>query len=190
MTNLTVITPPAEEPVSLTSAKTFLRIGHDGEDDLVSQLIQAARERIEQAAGLALVSQQIRVDWTSWPATLTGRGVPLPRRPVISLASVTLIDADGGWSSETDRFQLACGRLILRPWSLAPGIAAGGRAEVTFDAGFGTADEVPGDLKEACLRLVAALYALRTPGAFERSSAGPLPDEVQTILNARREVRL
>lgn len=118
---------------------------------------------------------------------MAGRGAVLPRRPVTSLSSVTLLDADGGWSSETERFQLLAGRLCLRPWSLAPVIASGGHVELTLDVGFGAQADVPEDLKQACLRLVAALYATRAPGAFEHSA---LPDDVQAILNARREVRL
>jgi uncharacterized phiE125 gp8 family phage protein len=47
MTNLTVISPPAGEAVSLSQAKAFLRIGHDGEDALVSDLIGQATVRVE-----------------------------------------------------------------------------------------------------------------------------------------------
>ena len=190
MTKLTVITPPAEEPVSLASAKAFLRIGHDGEDPLIAELIASARARIEQESGLALVKQGFRQAWFRWPASLGGRGVFLPRRPVTPLVSVLVMDAADTFTDYTDRFRLDCGRLMLRPWSRAPGILTDGSAQITFEAGFGAAADVPEDLQEACLRLVSALYAARRTEAGVRSSTGGLPDQVQSILNARREVRL
>lgn len=190
MTKLTVITPPAEEPVTLAAAKDFLRIGHDGEDDLVTRLIAGARARIEQAAGLALVVQTLRVDWLAWPSTLAGRGALLPRRPAKALVSVVCVSEDGDRTDETDRFRIDCGRLGLRPWSLSPAIDSGGWVEITYEAGYGAASDVPEDLKEALLRLAGSLYSTRAPDAFDLSSGGAVPDEVRAILEARREVRL
>ncbi len=184
MTELTVISPPAEEPVSLAAAKAFLRIGHDGEDTLISDLIASGRARIEQESGISLVQQTFRVAWTQWPASLAGRGVRLPRRPVRALVAVHVMDVDETLTDYTERFRLDCGRLTLRPWSQRPALGPGATALISFEAGYGTANDTPEDLKEACLRLTSALYADRsaTPSA--------LPDTVQTILNARREVRL
>lgn len=190
MTKLTVITPPAEEPVTLAVAKEYLRIGHDGEDDLVMRLIQSARARIEQEAAFALVAQVLKVNWTSWPASLAGRGVLLPRRPALSLVSVQTVGADEGVTDHTDRFRLECGRLCLRPWSLAPAIETGGWIEIVYEAGFGSVDDVPDDLKEAVLRLVAASYRARAATGSSSNAETGLPIEVQSILVARREVRL
>ncbi len=190
MTNLTVITPPDGEPVSLASAKAFLRIGHDGEDTLVSDLIKRARVRLEQAGGLVLVRQTLRASWSQWPAGIAGRGARLPRTPATELLSVKVIDAEGVETDQTVRFRLDCGRACLRPWSMVPAIPEGGRVEVEFEAGFGAATDVPEDLQEAILRLVGAMYAARVPSSFDFEAGGALPEDVQAILDARRGVRL
>ena len=44
---LQLVTPPAVEPVTLSDAKAFLRIGTGHEDDLISQFIASARMRVE-----------------------------------------------------------------------------------------------------------------------------------------------
>lgn len=190
MTKLTVLTPPAEEPVTLAAAKDYLRLGHEGEDELVAQLIQSARARIEQEFAFALVEQILLVSWTNWPASLAGRGVLLPRRPATMLSSVREIGAEGGVTDHTDRFRLECGRLCLRPWSLQPDIETDGWIEVVYQAGFGAADDVPDDLTEAVLRLVSASYRARGETTFSTVAETALPVEVRAILDARREVRL
>ncbi|MEO0550179.1 MAG: hypothetical protein AAFZ91_09675 [Pseudomonadota bacterium] len=188
MTDLTVITPPVGEPVSLSQAKDFLRIGHDGEDVLIGDLIHRARERVEQASGLALGMRTLQLKWTTWPVGLSGRGARLSPGPVKTLSAVRIADAEGGLIDHTARFQLSCGRVCLRPSSMVPGIPIGGHVEVEFQAGF---DDIPDDLQEAVLRLVGQAYATRTPSAFEFSlDEGALSPEVRGILAARRELRL
>lgn len=190
MSILTVISPAAEPPLSLESVKAFLRVGDTAEDSFIADLCQSARERLEQVAGLALVTQTVRVTWSDWPTSLQGRGARLPISPVRSLLSVTVTEADGSASRYDDRFQLLCGRICLRPWSMLPPVPIGARIEIDLEAGFGAATDVPEDLREALLHLIAAMYAARTPEAFELSSQGGLPDSVRAILDARKEVRL
>jgi len=190
MTTLTVISPAAEAPLSLDAAKTFLRVGDTAEDALISDLLQSARQRLEQVAGLALVTQTVQVTWRAWPSAIQGRGARLPISPVRQLNSVRLIDADGIAMLYSDRFQLLCGRLCLRPWSMLPPVPSGGQVEIDIQAGFGAASDVPKDLREALLLLIGATYATRTPNAFDLASHAGLPESVQAILDARKEVRL
>ncbi|MEL6413502.1 MAG: phage head-tail connector protein [Pseudomonadota bacterium] len=190
MTQLTVIVPPDEPAVLLASAKDYLRIGHSGEDDLIVDLVEAATKRLEQIAGLALVRRTLQWTWLQWPQAMAGRGSKFPISTISNLTSVILHSDDSLETDITARFQIECGRLRLRPWSMLPGLGRGERVEIQFEAGFGGADEIPEDLQEAVLRLVASIYSARSR---QRASAGSntgIPHEVQAILNARREVRL
>ena len=191
MTNLTVITPPAEAAVPVSKAKALLRIGHEGEDELVADLITLATARVEQAAGLALVTRTLLAEWSRWSPDLGGRGARLPVGPVRALQAVRIYDEDRAASDEPVRCRLDCGRLALRPGSMVPGVPPGGAVEVEFEAGFGGAGDVPADLVEAVLRTAAAAYAARSPSSFEfAQDEGDLPPDVMAILDRRREVRL
>ena len=128
---ITTVTPPNGEPVSLAEARDYLRIGHEGEDDLVLHLIEGARARLERAAGLALVTRVLRQTWSAWPASLRARGIPLRPGPVQAVISIKQIDASGE-SDLTARFLFAPDRqrLCLPDLLPAPLIAPGERVEV------------------------------------------------------------
>lgn len=58
--SLEILEPPVGEPVSLTEVRTYLRIGTQGEDDLLALFVTAAREMFETRTGRALVSRRVR----------------------------------------------------------------------------------------------------------------------------------
>jgi uncharacterized phiE125 gp8 family phage protein len=180
---LTVLTPPDEEPVSLSKAKSYLRIGHDGEDELVTSLIAGARAALETQAGLCLVRRTLRWSFAVWPRDLMVRsGVRLPAGPVSELVSVRSVVGEVE-TDLTSRFALDGQRLCLRQGSWLPAIEAGARVEVDFVAGFGGAADVPEDLSLALLVMADATY--------RRGSNDVLVSEAaEAIIAARREVRL
>ncbi|MEM0984642.1 MAG: hypothetical protein AAGJ32_00200 [Pseudomonadota bacterium] len=185
--SLTVITPPAEPVIALEDALDFLRMGHDGEAALVTDLVKAATARLEAASGLSLVTRTLSRKFRQWPATLSGIGFILRPKPVLRLRSVVSVADDGTEEDVTSRFQLHAGRLVVRPWSVAPAISRGGTAVITFDSGFGSAATVPEDLKLAVLQLVAEAY--RTGRTELDGDAGFPPNVAGTIL-AYREFRV
>jgi len=189
MTDLTVLTPPAGEALSLVQAKAYLRLGHAGEDGLVTDLIQGANARLEQASGLALVTRALRRTASHWPGGIAGRGARLRPGPVTTLVAVRTVDANDVVTDHTGRFRLECGRMCLRAWSMVPAVPIGGRVEIDFEAGFGAPGAVPEDLVLAVKRLVADAYSQRgLPGS--RASADGLPEDVEAILDARRGARI
>jgi hypothetical protein len=155
----TLIAPPGEEPVTLAEAKAFCRIDGDDEDALVSALIAAARLQVESLSGRALLTQ-------TWRLTLAcpkGLVIPLPVVPVIAL-----VDAPDGATIEADAVVLA---------------APVDELTVDYTAGYGDPEDVPADLKQAVLQLVAYWFEYRD------STSAP-PASVERLLAGYRRVRL
>lgn len=96
------------EPVTLQEAKDWGKIEQDADDDLIEELITAAREECESYTGLGFITRTI-------VATINNAngGFVLPYGPVTSDVAVTDSD-DATWSD-------------LR-----------GEYEVTYDAGYAT----------------------------------------------------
>jgi hypothetical protein len=114
---LKLVTPPASEPITLLDAKSWLHLDPDFTDDdaIVTGLIQAARERVEDYTGRSLVQQQWRfsLDWfpsyhphDTAPAHSGGyygvgtwwwdtQCIYLPRAPLISVDSFKYQAVDG-----------------------------------------------------------------------------------------------
>lgn len=85
------ITPPIVEPVSLTRAKLFLRVEHDAEDDLIADMIRAARERVETYIGRSLIERQRRIK-----SNIINRDViAINHQPIRSVHAVNIVMHDG-----------------------------------------------------------------------------------------------
>ncbi|MGE0628599.1 MAG: head-tail connector protein, partial [Hyphomicrobiaceae bacterium] len=102
--SLVLTAAPAVEPVTLAEAKAHCRIDESVEDAFLSSLIVTSRLHVEQALGLALVSQSWAWTLDAWPSDSS---VVLPMRPVDSIESITLFAADGSPAElETWRYVL------------------------------------------------------------------------------------
>lgn len=88
---LTVITPPASEPISLTLAKAFLKIDHAAEDTLLTGLIVAARQLTESYTGRRWITQTLRLTLAEFPCW----EIRLPVLPVASITAITYKDVAG-----------------------------------------------------------------------------------------------
>ena len=196
---LTLIEPPAVEPVSLSDAKAWLRAGHGDEDALIGDLITSARARIESETGLALITQSWRWTLDAWPTrrlSASGQAVNLPIRPLISVEAVRTYQSDGAATlHDPAEYRIEPGepgRLIaVLPFALPKPDRVAGGIEVDFTAGFAPAGEdVPAPLRGAILRLVADAYSnVERAESAQRGPAG-LPDGVEALLRPWRRMRL
>jgi hypothetical protein len=90
---LTLITPPASEPVTLAEAKAHLRLEIGDDDALVAGLVTAARQHVEDLIAQSLVTQ-------TWQLTLD-------KFPRYSSSAIWQQYADGLWDQRIPQTELS-----------------------------------------------------------------------------------
>lgn len=189
-----LITPPAAEPVSLAEAKLHLRVDFDEDDALIQALISAARQAAEMLTQRQLITARWRMVLDSFPGpslmgvpagqtfTLPGHAILLTKSPVASVVEICYLDLAGVsqfMPSAHYTVDKACEPARITPvfgqiWPVAlPQIGA---VSVTFDAGYGSAADVPEGLKSWIKLRLGSLYAHREEVAsMARGRIDPLP---------------
>jgi uncharacterized phiE125 gp8 family phage protein len=97
---VTIVTPPATEPVSIDLLRSHLRVDTANDDLLLANYLRAARTMAELYLSRALVTQTLL--WTMQPVNPVwprNHGLwwtlELPRMPVQSVSSVVTLDRQG-----------------------------------------------------------------------------------------------
>ena len=154
---VSLLIPPAVEPVSLQEAKDHLRLDTNAHDALVSMQIQAAREHVEMFTRRQLVTATYLL---TLPVLVPVILLPYP--PLHQVVSVEYRDPQGVLTvlpptAYTVDTSTEPGRLYLL--TIPAYGAALDALQVTFEAGYGSSgSDVPGRLRAAILLLMADLY--------------------------------
>ena len=185
--SLTLLSPPAAEPITLSDLKDHLRVTQGDEDALITGVLVAAVRAVEARAGLALMSQQWRLTLDCVPAET----LRLPIAPAAALDGATVTDAEGAPQAvDAALYEFSAGfpgRLrAVAPWP-RPGVALDGVA-IDFTAGFGSAAAVPEPLKQAVKLLAAHFFETRESAGEQRVYS--VPRAVDALLAPYRELRL
>ena len=190
---LQLVTPPAEEPVSLAEAKQHLRVDGGDDDLLIGSLITAARQAAETKTGRQLITARWKLVLDAFPGplmqsasgasfSLPGHAILLAKCPVQSVVSIEYLDMNGTTQvmpSSDYVLDAACEPARLTPafgktWP--PTLPQMGAVSVTFDAGYGTASAVPEGLKSWIKLRVGSLYGHREEmSVLSRGRIDPLP---------------
>lgn len=189
MINWRVVTDPAEEPVTLAEAKAHCRVLHSAEDDLLSALVVAARQHVEQVTWRALITQVRELTLDRWPYSWRdgSDAVPLPGGKVSVLDSVTYTATDGSnVVLDPASYVAAITRepaLVYPAWNTVwPTLRdERGAVRIQYTTGYGDAAAVPQAIKQAMLLLVAYWYANRESVAVG-TIATELPQAVAALL--------
>lgn len=169
----TLITAPADEPVTLAEAKSHLRLEHALDDAAVTAAITAARQWVEEVCWRGLVTQTWERVESAFPAdsslALERQGLELPMGNLVSVTSLKYIDPDGvertavlntDYVIDTVNVPGRVRRAYAKSW---PSVRSQWDAvRCRYVVGWATG-EVPKPLKNALLLLVSQLYEHRTP---------------------------
>lgn len=192
---LTIVTPPASEPVSLEEAKAFLRVDYPTDNLLIESLISAAREFVERYTRRALITQTRAEVLEAWPTAINAYAAPveLSSGPVSAIDSITYVAADEAstvlssavyslYSPSRDRLPM----VLASYRSSWPTVLTGPNAiKIQYVAGWVTAAAVPAPLRQAILRHASWCYTNREPatfGAFPEGSQGVMERAIERSL--------
>ena len=180
MRSLVRVTDAATEPVTTAEAKAFLRVDSDAEDTLIDAIITAARQRVEDYTGRALISQTwklVQPTWpdarpfrTNWHPEVSASAIELERSPLISVESVKYYPESGAAQATlvaATYYHVLTGPtpglVVLKSDQSWPDVYDRPDAvEVNFTAGYASASAVPKTLRQAVLLLISEMYELRT----------------------------
>ncbi len=185
--SLTLLSPPAAEPVTLADLKAHLRVTSDDEDALITGLAVAAVRALEARGGLALMPQQWRLALDAAPEET----LFLPLSPVSAIDAVAVIDGAGDPQEVSPSLYdavLGTGARLrpAGPWPL-PAPKVGG-VHIDFTAGYEDAEAVPAPLKQAVLTLAAFFFETREAAGETRIYA--VPRSVDALIAPYKEARL
>lgn len=178
---LRVITAPTVEPVSVETAKSFLRIDGTADDALLAILVPMAREKGEQLARRAFTTQTLEMTVDAWPSDYS---LKVLRPPLLTVTSVKYLDEDKVEATWTDYLvdtKSEPGQIVFNSF---PGVTLfeSGGITVRYTAGYGaTAADVPQTIKQAILLLIAYWFENREMG-------GTVPDGIRQMFISERVV--
>lgn len=165
-----VSTAPATEPLSTTEVKLHLKVDYDADDTLISSLITAARELVEEKTNLKLITQTVEETFDRFPCDSQGTpfaGLRLTFSPLISVTSVKYQAEAGTYST------LGTSSYTVHSYQKPPVITPAYNTtwptvinfpesvKVTYQVGYGAASAVPDAIKAAMLLMIGHWYENR-----------------------------
>jgi uncharacterized phiE125 gp8 family phage protein len=187
MAALKLITPPVNPVVSLSEAKSHLRVDDSDEDYLIAELVSSATEHVQRLTRRQFVHATYRLSLDTFTSCIR-----FPISPVASVASVQYVDLQGvaqtlsadlykvDTDSEPARIVPANGQ----SWPSARSEV--GAVRIDFVAGYSaTGGGVPSDARAAVKLLLGHLYENRE-ASIVGAAANELPLGVKSLVAALR----
>lgn len=155
---VTTVSEPTEEPVTLTEAKSYLKIDVSTDDTPITSMIGGARRWLEHVLRQRLVTQTVEHPMDCWP----NPHYRLPEGPVQSISSISYV-MDDGTSDTVDSatYTLVDGRIMLATSTATwPSVSLRRYAPITvrYVVGYGDAEDVPRDLVDELLAYLSVQW--------------------------------
>ena len=175
--NVTTISPPPFEPVTLAEVYAHLRLDPDDgahpDDSLLTGFIEAARTQVEQMTRRSLVARRLRVSYGNWPAC----GLRLWRPPVLRVIAVRRME--DGEMVEVDDWTVTDEQIPRLRFVNGRAPAVLDAPKIEYEAGYAPAGSppttqadyaanIPRPLRDAILLGVQLLYDTLAPDQRDR----------------------
>lgn len=174
-----VTTEPASEPLTLTEVKNYLKVDFSTDDDLITLLIQSARQWVERHCKIGLLPQTVT-------ELSTGFIEELAVSPVRSVSAISYKDTEGNiqtWASGNyivDTYEQPA--RIGKAYSVSYPTLYDEMNNVSavYTVGYDDSDAIPAPVKRAMLLTIADAYENRedhvkrlpTAAEYELQSTG------------------
>ncbi|MCH8853934.1 MAG: phage head-tail connector protein [Planctomycetes bacterium] len=164
------VTAPATEPVTLPEVKAQATIDFASDDALLLDLIAAARADVEEFLRRQLITAtyDLSLDSFADDGRIIRDGViHLPLPPLLSVVSITYTDTAGSSIVlDSSKYDVDVTALVGRIAPSFGNVWPATRAEmnavvIRFSCGYGTADDLPKNIKQGLLMHIADLYEHR-----------------------------
>lgn len=146
---------PSHAPGDLADLKSFLRVNHDDDDDLLDDLLDTAIEDVEDFLGKTLVQREVNAYWST-----VDKYVELPRPPIVSITSIDKVEDDGTSTALTssDYKEFSSDNFDGRNIVVFDNVI-GNQIEAVYQAGYASSfSGLPKRLQKACFHQVRLYY--------------------------------
>jgi uncharacterized phiE125 gp8 family phage protein len=186
--NLSLTSPPSNEPMTTAQAKVHLRVVDDEDDTYIGGIVTAARYHLETETRRQFITATYALKLDCFPGAV--QPLHLPKPPLQSVSSVSYEDAAGATQTlSTGSYQVVTGTdpgyIIPEPGETWP-VTETDREEavtVTYIAGYGTSStDMPDALIHANKLMVGQYYEFREPVVVGTNTA-KLPMAVEALIS-------
>ena len=146
--DVTTTVAPTATIVTLQAAKDYLRVDYSEDDTLIQNLIDAARIRLEQYAGVAMSPRTLKV------VAYVDEFIELPYAPINNISMVEYWDNTNWVEIELGNYNVL-GDTYKKVYFTSPIMS---EFRFTYTCGYAT---TPESMKTALLKMVGDLYEYR-----------------------------
>lgn len=162
----TIVTAPADTPLSLTEVKAHCRVSFPDDDTILAIYLGSAVASVEQFLQRKLINQTWKMFLDYWPQKIEMLFGNLQSVTHVKYTDVDETTATLSSSSYTVDTASVPGRIVLKDGESWPSVTLNevNPIEVQFVTGYGaTSASVPQDVRNAVLLTTAHLYENREP---------------------------
>lgn len=193
--------PAPELLFSVAEAKQHLRVDISDDDDEIERKILSATRHAEQYTSRAFVSRQFKLTIDYFPSAYGGgrfpQAIDVPIAPLVSVDEISYQSTELSGGSPVAKTVTGVADTTRQPPRIVPQFQqtwpdvsdVPSAVEITITAGYGGAEDVPADIKEAVKLILGSFYEHREEQVVG-TIATRMPFAAREVLSTYRVIGL